>query len=130
MGGVSLPKRALSASATCPAGTAGIEAVVVVEFGAWEGDCAGGDDGTGRLLGPKISPRVAGMGDIRLVDGVAEKSEFCASAGVVTATSTGTRARHNWPRRTPIANSPFMTWFFSAEIEAISSQPPRCLLPR
>jgi hypothetical protein len=97
--------------------------VVVVELGAWDGVCAGGaDDGTGRLLGPNISLRVAGTGEISPVDGVAEKSEFCASAGVVTATTTGTRAGHSPPRKAAIADSLFMARLFSAEIEAISSQ--------
>ena len=52
----------------------GIEAVVVP--GA--GDCTDGEAGTGKLLGPKISLRVAGTGEIRPVDGIDEKSEFCA----------------------------------------------------
>src|SRR5260221_14618125 len=61
IGCASLPKRALSASATWPAGTVGIDAVVVAEF---EGACAGGGDGTGRLLGPKITPVPATGGEI------------------------------------------------------------------
>jgi hypothetical protein len=55
-----------------------MDAVVLLEFGTCEGDCAGGVDGTDKLLGPKISLRVAGTGEIRPVDGVAENSEFCA----------------------------------------------------
>jgi hypothetical protein len=126
-----LPKRALSASATCPAGTIGIDAVVLVlpEFGTT--DCAGGVDGIGRLLGPKISPRVAGTGEIRPVDGVAENNEFCAMAiGEWIVAKTSTTAGRSRPHRTAVAGVQFIASLFSAEIEAISSQPPRCLLAR
>jgi len=122
-----LPKRALSASATCPAGTAGIEAVVLLEFGTCDGDWAGGIEGTVKLLGPKISLRVAGTGEIRLVDGVAENSEFCAracgtAAKGATATTKSTSADSSRPCATAVADALFMTRLFSAEIEAISSQ--------
>ena len=69
-----MPKRALNASATCPAGTGGIDAVV----GGGAGIRAGGVGG--RLLGPKISVRVDGDGEISPVDGTAENNEFCAGA--------------------------------------------------
>src|SRR4029077_11004224 len=117
IGCASLPKRALSASATWPAGTGGIDAVVAVGF---EGACAGGDEGTGRLLGPKMSPRVAGAGEIRPVDGVAENSEFWARApdGWMVATIS-TRAGHSRPHTSGIASDLIMTWSFSAQIEAI-----------
>src|SRR5258708_1023973 len=125
IGCASLPKRALSASATWPAGTVGIDAVVVAEF---EGAGAGGGDGTGRLLGPKISPRVAGTGEIRPADGVAENSEFWALApGGWMAATISTRAGHSQPRTSAVASDLFMTSFFSAQIAAISSQAPACL---
>ena len=93
------------------------------EFGA--GDRAGGVDGTGRLLGPNKSPRVAGAGEIRTVDGVAENNEFCAMAiGEWIVAKTSATAGHSRPHRTAVAGVQFMAWLFSAEIEAISSQPP------
>jgi hypothetical protein len=96
---------------------------VLPEFGA--GDRAGGDDGTGRLLGPKRSPRVAGTGEIRLVDGVAENNEFCAMAiGEWIVAKTSATAGHSRPHRAAVAGVQFMAWLFSAEIEAISSQSP------
>jgi hypothetical protein len=96
--------------------------LVLPEFGA--SDCTEGDDGTGRLLGPKISPRVAGTGEIRLVDGVAENNEFCAMAiGEWIVAQTSANAGHSRPHRTAVAGVEFMAWLFSAEIEAISSQP-------
>ena len=97
--------------------------LVLPEFGAT--DCAGGVDGIGRLLGPKISPRVAGTGEIRPVDGVAENNEFCAMAiGEWIVAKTSATAGHSRPHRTAVAGVQFMAWLFSAEIEAISSQPP------
>jgi hypothetical protein len=71
IGGASFPKRALRASATCPAGTAGIEAVIC---GAALGIGMAG--ASGRLLGPKMSLRVDGTGEIRPVEGTAENKEF------------------------------------------------------
>jgi hypothetical protein len=98
---------------------------VLPEFGA----CAGGAEGTGRLLGPKISLRVAGTGEISPVDGVAEKSEFCAkvcplAADGMNAKATSKDAGHSRPRKAAVAGVLFMTWLFSAEIEAISSRAP------
>src|SRR5262249_54205367 len=120
-----LPKRALSASATCPAGTTGIDAVVF-------GTCDGGVDGTGKLLGPKISLRVAGIGEIRPVDGAAENSEFCAWAWGAAASGMAAKAKSitanlSRPRGAAVADALIMTWWFSAEIEAISSRPSTCL---
>jgi hypothetical protein len=94
---------------------------VLPEFGA----CAGGAEGTGRLLGPKISLRVAGTGEISPVDGVAEKSEFCPlAADGMNAKATSKDAGHSRPRKAAVAGVLFMTWLFSAEIEAISSRAP------
>jgi hypothetical protein len=75
------------------------------------------------LLGPKISLRVAGTGEIRPVDGVAENSEFCAKAacGAITNAAT-TKAGHSRPHEAAVAGALVMTRMFSAEIEAISSQ--------
>src|SRR5499433_2181544 len=120
IGSASLPKRALSASATCPAGITGIDAVVLLEFGTCDGD-------DGKLLGPKISLRVAGIGEIRPVDGVAENSEFCASACGTAATGMAATAKsksanRSRPRGAAVADALVMTWLFSAEIEAISSR--------
>ena len=99
---------------------------MVAEFGACDGDCAGGACGTGRLLGPKISLRVDGTGEIRPVDGVAENSEFCANAcgmaASVIATTPTARAGRSRPPKAAVADALFMTWLFSAEIEAISSR--------
>jgi hypothetical protein len=122
IGTASLPKRALSASATCPAGTAGIDAVVLGILGAgWV--CAGGVAGIERLLGPKISLRVAGTGEIRPVDGVAENNEFWAKAACgATTNAANTRAGHSRPHEAAVADALVMTRMFSAEIEAISSQ--------
>jgi hypothetical protein len=85
--------------------------------------CAGGVDGIARLLGPKISLRVAGTGEINPVDGVAEKSEFCAGAACgAIATTAYTRAGDSRPRKAAVADALVMTQLFSAEIEAISSR--------
>jgi hypothetical protein len=78
------------------------------------------------LLGPNISPRVAGTGDIRPVDGVAENNEFCPSdcataADGATATRASKSAGHSRPRAVGIAGALSMTLGFSALIEAISS---------
>src|SRR5260221_10198432 len=85
IGCASLPKRALSASATWPAGTVGIDAVVVAEF---EGACAGGGDGTGKFLGPKISPLMAGTGDIFWPSNLPMPSPPPAQAPSNSATTT------------------------------------------
>lgn len=97
---------------------------MVGEFGA----CAGGVDGTGKLLGPKISLRVAGTGEMRPVDGVAEKSEFCAAAAEgMSAETTSKNAGHCRPLKSAGAGALLITHVFSAEIEAISSRDPTCL---
>jgi len=89
--------------------------------GCWV--CAGGVAGIERLLGPKMSLRVAGTGEIRPVDGVEENSEFCAGAfcGAIT-NAANTRAGHSRPHEAAVADALVMTRKFSAEIEAISSQ--------
>jgi len=85
--------------------------------------CAGGVAGIERLLGPKISLRVAGTGEIRPVDGVAENSEFWAKAACgATTNAANTRAGHSRPHEAAVADALVMTRMFSAEIEAISSQ--------
>lgn len=103
---------------------------MVAEFDPDEEPCAGGPDGIGRLLGPKMSLRVAGTGEIKPVDGVAEKSEFCAKVcvGFCALAPSGTPAKvaikTASPRRAnrvAIAGAPFMACLFSAEIAAISS---------
>ena len=130
IGRASLPKRALSANATCPAGMTGMDAVVLLKFGLCDCDCCGGTDGTAKLLGPKMSLRVAGIGEISPVEGVAEKSEFCARAcftaahGITAAATSGSASRTR-PRRKEVAI--FITPMFSAEIGAISSQLQACL---
>jgi hypothetical protein len=85
--------------------------------------CPGGVEGIERLLGPKMSLRVAGTGEIRPVDGVDENSEFCAGAacGAIT-NAANTRTGHSRPREAAVADALLMTRMFSAEIEAISSQ--------
>ena len=100
---------------------------MLLEFGTCDGDWAGDVEGAVKLLGPKISLRVAGTGEIRLVDGVAENSEFCAracgtAAKGATATTKSTSADSSRPCATAVADALFMTRLFSAEIEAISSQ--------
>jgi hypothetical protein len=88
-----------------------------VVAGAALGFGAGGEGG--RLLGPKISERVDGTGEIRPVDGTAEKSEFCAGAwpragqGLI-ATKASPIAGHSRPRVAMIANALSMTLVFSA----------------
>jgi hypothetical protein len=77
-----------------------------------------------------MSLRVAGTGEISPVDGVAEKSEFCArfcpmaAVGMNAKTTTAGQSR---PRKAAVAGVLFMTWLFSAEIEAISSRAPTSL---
>ena len=91
---------------------------MLTEFGA----CAGGADGD-KLLGPKMSPRVAGTGDISPVDGVAENSEFWALAAAgISAIAMNHNAEDGRTRKAAVADALFMTWLFSAEIEAISSR--------
>jgi hypothetical protein len=81
-----LPKRALSASATWPAGTIGICVTGATEFGI-SGDCDCEPTG---LLGANGSPP-PWRGVIKPVDGVAENSELCpadcadAAPGIVKA---------------------------------------------
>src|SRR5262245_30754208 len=129
MGCASLPKRALKASATCPAGTGGIDAV---DAGGALGVGAGGAGG--RLLGPKMSVRVDGDGEMSPVDGIAENNEFCAGAwACADSGSAATRTRINpssgqsRPHTAAIADSLPITAMFSAQIAAISSRPVACL---
>jgi len=70
-----------------------------------------------------MSLRVAGIGDIRPVEGVDENSEFCAgvACGAIT-NAANTRAGHSRPHEAAVADAIVMTRMFSAEIEAISSQ--------
>jgi len=93
---------------------------------------AGGVDG--RLLGPKISVRVDGDGEISPVDGTAENSEFCAGAWPCAGSrSIATRARkspsagRSRPQTAAVAGALSMTLMFSAQIEAISSRLAACL---
>ena len=132
IGCASLPKRALKASPTCPAGIGGIDAVV---GGAVLCDGTGGDGGS--VLGPKISVRVDGDGEIRPVDGTAENSEFCVGAwacagngSVATKTRKSPNAGHSRPQMAAVAGALCMTLMFSAQIEAISSRLAACLRPR
>src|SRR5262245_1935033 len=102
----SLPKRALSASATCPAGTGGIDAVV--------GGFGIGGGGGGRLLGPNMSVRVDGDGEMRPVEGTAEKSEFCAGAWAwadngLIATRISPSAGHSRPQGAAVAGAQSIT---------------------
>lgn len=90
----------------------------------------------GRLLGPKISVRVEGAGEISTVDGTAENSEFCAGAWACTSggsITTNARISPNAGRSRPqtaaVAQALCMT-LFSAQIEAISSRSAACLWPR
>jgi hypothetical protein len=101
------------------------------EFGTGSGTRAGG---VGKLLGPKISLRVAGDGEIKPVDGTAENSEFCPvvcamAAGGSIAARISTSAGHSRPRTAAVAGVLSMTVLFSVQIEAISSRAPVCLLP-
>jgi hypothetical protein len=73
IGAASLPKRALSASATCPAGTIGGEAGVAVVCPSI-GQSA---RGASTPPEPNGSPRVAGAGVSKLFEGAPENKEFC-----------------------------------------------------
>ena len=83
----------------------------------------------GKLLGPKISPRVAGSGEIRPVDGVAENREFdCASAlAGATAARASMSTGHSRPRTVAIVGAHSMIVVFSAQIAANSSHASACL---
>ncbi len=116
-----MPKRADSASATWPAGTIGIASAVGAD----------GDGGASTLPGPKPSPRGARSGAINPVEGDAENSELCAEAMVgsanvaISATKNATpsvTAGQSRPRVAAFAGGILMTWAFSAQIAAISSQ--------
>jgi len=94
-----------------------------------DGAGAGGGD-TGKLLGPNMSPRVAGIGEIRPVDGVAENSEFdwATAAEGTAATKASTSTGHSRPRWVAVVGALFITVVFSAQIEAISSREQTCCL--
>ena len=101
----------------------------MVDGAAW-GIGVGGADG--RLLGPKISLRVDGNGEISPVDGTAENSEFCAGACAwaghkAIATRTSPSAGHSRPHTAAVAGALSMTSLFSAQIAAISSHSTACL---
>jgi hypothetical protein len=88
----------------------------------------------GRVLGPKISVRVDGDGEINPVDGTAENSEFCAGAWACAGSeSITTRARINpsagrsRPQSAVVVGALCMTLMFSAQIAAISSLLAACL---
>ena len=108
-----MPKRALSASATCPAGTIGIGAVGVAVFGMISG--------AGVPPEPNASPRVPCPGAIK-VEGVVENSEFCPDDCAETASGpasermsarTEPRAGHSRPGAA-FAVALLMTRSFSA----------------
>jgi len=91
---------------------------------------AGGVDG--RLLGPKMSVRVDGDGEMSPVDGTAENREFCAGAWAcaengLTTTRISPSADHSRPRTAVVADVLSMTLLFSAQIEANSSRLVACL---
>src|SRR5450830_1725096 len=121
MTGASLPKRALSASATCPAGTIGIDAVGVAEFGMITGAC---DDGASTPLGPNASPRTPCPGESSPVEGVAENNEPDCAAAVwgMTSERMSASAGHSRPEAAAITVLLLMTRLFSAQIAAISSR--------
>ena len=86
----------------------------------------------GKLLGPKMSPRVAGIGEISPVDGVAENREFCASVWAIAAegaaaTRASTSTGHSRPHTVAVVGALSMTVVFSAQIAAISSHTSACL---
>ena len=86
----------------------------------------------GRVLGPKMSVRVDGDGEMSPVDGTAENSEFCAGAWAcadsgLTATRISPNAGHSRPQIAAVAGVLSMTLMFSAQIEAISSRSVACL---
>ena len=124
MAGASLPKRALSASATCPAGTIGT-AVGAVARGAFGGhsDCgASTPPGAERRRRAWPAPARAARSM-----GAAENSEFCPAACADAALRNAAKAAmsasagHSRPRAA-IAGAVLMARPFSAEIAAISSQ--------
>lgn len=101
-----------------------MDAVGVSTFGV----AAFGFDGeVGRLLGPKMSVRVDGKGDIKPVDGMAENSELvCASAeGPAPAAKINARTGASRPHLAAVAKTMFIAPLFSAEIAAISSRDAR-----
>jgi hypothetical protein len=115
MAAASLPKRALSASATLPAGTISVGAFGVARWGA-----AGGHRGgaVSAPLGPKASPRVIGAGEIRLTDGDAEYNEFwrgaCPHAAPgVSKERMSASPGHRRPRMAAFAGALLMTMAFS-----------------
>ena len=88
----------------------------------------------GRVLGPKMSVRVDGDGEISPVEGTAENKEFCAGAwacadnGPSAARDRLSRsAGHSRPQTLAVAGALCMTLTFSAQIEAISSRLVACL---
>lgn len=94
----------------------------------------GADGVGGRLLGPKISVRVEGDGEISTVDGTVENSEFCAGAwacasgGLITTNARiSPSAGPSRPQTAAVAEALCMTLMFSAQIEAISSRSAACL---
>ena len=127
--GASLPKRALSASATWPAGTIGIVEIGAAEFGIIMGAC---DDGASAPPEPNASPRLPCPGEISPVEGVAENNELdCAAAmcGMASArmsasidASAGPRAGDSRAEAAAIAGVRLMMVAFSAQIAAISSR--------
>jgi hypothetical protein len=79
-----------------------------------------------------MSPRVAGIGEISPVEGVAENSEFCASdwataAEGAAATRASMSTGHSRPRTVAIVGALSMIVIFSAQIAAISSHRSVCL---
>jgi hypothetical protein len=79
-----------------------------------------------------MSPRVAGIGEISPVEGVAENSEFCASdwatAAEGAAATRASMSTGNSRRRTvAIVVALSMTVVFSAQIAANSSHLSACL---
>ncbi len=120
--GASLPKRALNANATCPAGTIGTAAGAITR-GVFSGHSA---CGVSTPPEPNASPRVAGVGAISPVEGVAENNEFCPGvcADAVWDASNGNMSANAGHSRTQtaIAGAWLMARSFSAQIAAISSQ--------
>jgi hypothetical protein len=79
-----------------------------------------------------MSPRVAGIGEIRPVDGVVENREFCASdcataAEGPAATRASMSTGHSRPQTVAVVGALSMTVVFSAQIAAISSHTSACL---
>jgi hypothetical protein len=79
-----------------------------------------------------MSPRVAGIGEISPVEGVAEKSEFCANDWVTAlkgaaAKRASAHTGQSRPRTVAVAGALSMTVVFSAKIAAISSHVSACL---